>query len=85
MASGAGNPPPTGPVSRRRRQPCRLTDGMAVWIGGQPVPNRAVNPAAQIYQEFMHAAPQTLGLPAAEPFPPRADVGDAFPDGAVAG
>jgi membrane peptidoglycan carboxypeptidase len=59
--------------------------GMAVWIGGQPVLNRTDNPAAKIYQEFMNAAPSAMGLPAAAPFPPRADIGSAFPDGAVAG
>jgi len=33
----------------------------------------------------MHSAPLTMGLAAAAPFPPRADIGNAFPDGAVAG
>jgi hypothetical protein len=33
----------------------------------------------------MHSAPLTMGLPAAAPFPPRADIGNAFPGGAVAG
>jgi membrane peptidoglycan carboxypeptidase len=56
---------------------------MAVWIGGRAT--RADNLAARVYQEFMHSAPPTMGLPAAEPFPPRADVGNTFPDGAVAG
>src|SRR6185369_15530638 len=41
--------------------------------------------AAQIHQQFMHSAPLTMGLPAAAPFPPRADIGNAFTDGAVAG
>src|SRR5262245_21182296 len=59
--------------------------GMAVWIRGRPVLDRSSNLAAPIYQEFMHSAPLALGLAAAPTFPPRADVGDAFPDGAVAG
>jgi membrane peptidoglycan carboxypeptidase len=59
--------------------------GMAVWLGGGSSLDRSNNLAAQIYLEFMHSAPVNMGLPAAEPFPPRADVGNAFPDGAVAG
>ena len=59
--------------------------GMAVWLGGRSTLDRSNNLAAQIYQAFMHSAPSTMGLPAAEPFPPKANIGNAFPDGAVAG
>jgi membrane peptidoglycan carboxypeptidase len=68
--------------------------GMAVWIGdstGRPI--RAKDGTAifgsglpaSIYRAVMNGAPAGLNLPAAPAFPPRADIGNEMPDGAVPG
>jgi membrane peptidoglycan carboxypeptidase len=56
--------------------PIRAKDGAAIFGTGLP---------ASLYRAVMNAAPAGLNLPTAPAFPPRADIGNELPDGAVPG
>ena len=67
---------------------------MAVWIGdsvGWPIRDKngaaifGAGLPATIYRAVMNGASSALTLPKAPAFPPRADVGNELPDGAVPG